>query len=1523
MPDTSKISRPIPSPLHTSITASNSPSAKHDNRPATEPLQAHSPSATATSSSPTFALGPPAVPDAFTATRAVSGPTSAASNALNNAILPSISAVGEDEEGDEEEEEREPAHPPQSPTEKQHYTDGIVESAFYSDSSLDISPDRSQSLRPIPPAVSLNDHSPSRSASGIPLTPSITGLPPSPMPASAVATSQAVREARATNPMRQSSMDSVLSAISAKAKPGSTELSPGRSSDIESLINTAGSAEAVIRYLLKDKHSQSQQNAQLWRLVDKQRAMILGLNKDLERALKDKERYRKKLKDVLATQNVGSVDVSNTLDTLADNHSVIAHDNVPDSPSLDSDAAMRNSPVGLAPYPITPPADQGTGPTSAVGELLDPEKAMPKPEEHAYDKFNVDAEELEAQRKRQQEQESNELHIKIGIPSSRTLPSPTTSRPPAPPPSQPPPAPPSMARGSNARPQATQDLEQFPSPPRKAPPPALNLSRKNTLDDKETDTEYEVILDVKDGDKGSSISSDKRGRRRTREEDDYMRSKIAIKEMEARSQSKKTKEEEGELAKLNSVIDGTPLPEPAAATANVISPSFGQNRANAPPPLMETMKPQQNSQNLMTYELMAPLRSPGLPISPRPGAQNSSMPMNGGPTAAPLSPRQPRQVIPMPSNMSIQGGISTDPAPSPMAPVKRSATAESGRGTDSPTERRHIFKGFQTEDHPDLLLTPNSLISVMVRVASSRMKPSRASLMSLTQLEEDPVFTLAVVSRNDGGELWRVEKDIISLSKLDQRLKAYPQFTARTPDRALFSGHSPAKLDARRVALEHYWDDVLKTSFDRDTAMELCKYLSANTLPPNFDEAWQPPASSNKAGQKPTDTGGRPSRSGYLTKKGKNFGGWKARYFVLGGGPTLKYYETPGGAHLGTIKLQHAQIGKQASHNDAQASGAPPTAGAAAATTEDFDNQYRHAFLIMEPKKKDSTTFFKHVLCAENDEERDQWVSALIQWIDYRDPDSDAKHSERPMTSGAGSNETNNNNSSSSSSSSSKSKKRHQTKGSSAHAKGSSSSSQQNSGSGSHLGDSDALIGVSYDSTKQGHVPARENNRNTMIGLPQNPRDNDPQAKENVPAISGPQNGQVIADATTWGSRLSQMPTGTATSGSGANGMLSLEEKKQRKRSFFGFGPKARSSSEGQDTLFDNPAPYTGPVRQVFGAQLSDAVRYNRPTDVNVPLPCVVYRCIQYLDSQNAVNEEGIFRLSGSNVVIKALKERFNSEGDINLVTDSVYYDIHAVASLLKLYLRELPTTILTREMHLEFMTAMEIPNMGEKCAVLGELVSRLPQANATLLKYLIAFLIKIINNSAVNKMTVRNVGIVFSPTLNIPAPVFALFLQNYEAIFEIEPENYELPMTLMSEDSAASSVASRPSFDPIPPRPATSSGASASPHRQRLMEQAARNSPTPPLLQDLNSVRGAATPTPPPGGMNFSMPQAYEPKGHGYGHGHGHGYGHAENGSVGSGSEMAMLGVPQEGGNSRRRESAIYGFGGPQQSRLREETRF
>lgn len=176
------------------------------------------------------------------------------------------------------------------------------------------------------------------------------------------------------------------------------------------------------------------------------------------------------------------------------------------------------------------------------------------------------------------------------------------------------------------------------------------------------------------------------------------------------------------------------------------------------------------------------------------------------------------------------------------------------------------------------------------------------------------------------------------------------------------------------------------------------------------------------------------------------------------------------------------------------------------------------------------------------------------------------------------------------------------------------------------------------------------------------------------PKISAPTNGTVIQDVGAWGNKSTTTTT-------------SVKEKKRsiwgfRTRSSFDLAAQANESSTAPVERREN-------VKPVFGIPLAEAVQDCGPIGVEADLPAVVYRCIEYLHAKDAALEEGIFRLSGSNVVIKALKERFNNEGDVDFLTGDQYYDVHAVASLFKQYLRELPTTVLTRELHLDFLRVL------------------------------------------------------------------------------------------------------------------------------------------------------------------------------------------------------------------------------------------
>jgi RalA-binding protein 1 len=850
------------------------------------------------------------------------------------------------------------------------------------------------------------------------------------------------------------------------------------------------------------------------------------------------------------------------------------------------------------------------------------------------------------------------------------------------------------------------------------PKPEVNVTN-NIID--ASDSEYE--------DDPESARSDylDRGRRKTREEDDRQREIQAQQEEEHRSRSKKDKQ-----SKSKAPVEKMDIPAAVPATV-ATDPAYDMRtqaaifQPTANPAEIVRNRAVSDATQMLRNNIAPSLMSPGLPMSPRPGDRppnspmpralntiSNSIPMSpkaGMPAGLPLSPRAPRHAIPLPPQTPVSMMSphldrakayhqQMQPHPHSLASVTESGLRPPGDERSPDRERSslssdpsvftpgEVYRGFVTEQYPGLLLPPNPLASIFVKTASSRMRPSRASFIAPKTADENPVLTLSVHERSDGKQLWQVEKTFAALASLDQQVRSMCSIRDRLPEKALFAGHAPAKIDARRMALNHYLDRMLDAITEEKAAMVVCKFLSSDAIGGDSGDYF---GSLNSSRPDSPVAQLRPNRAGYLTKRGKNFGGWKARYFVLDG-PNLKYFEGPGGAHMGSIKLQNAQIGKQSSN-------------AAQNANEDEDNQFRHAFLILEPKKKDSTSLVRHVLCAESDEERDAWVDALLQYVDFKDDEEPhiARQAQVLKTEAA------------------PRSPRPQKSMSDLSKAGSTHSTQTRS--------VDQVRAVNYSETVAGDAPvmgqAPLSPRPTQTPSP--PYDQLTNGQEQpYPTISAPTNLQVIQNAGDWGMR----PPPTPGSRDKKRSVFQLPFTRGRSSSELQGGDKAMSSGLAPER------PYASKV--IFGVPLAEAVAAAQPADVSTELPAVVYRCIEYLTYRNAIAEEGIFRLSGSNTVIRSLKDRFNAEGDVNLVTDDIYYDIHAVASLLKLYLRELPASILTRDLHLDFLHTLDIAG-NDKVAVLNALVNKLPRPNRALLEALSAFMLLIVNNVGVNKMSVRN----------------------------------------------------------------------------------------------------------------------------------------------------------------------------------------
>ncbi|KAI8343875.1 hypothetical protein BC941DRAFT_407203 [Chlamydoabsidia padenii] len=528
-------------------------------------------------------------------------------------------------------------------------------------------------------------------------------------------------------------------------------------------------------------------------------------------------------------------------------------------------------------------------------------------------------------------------------------------------------------------------------------------------------------------------------------------------------------------------------------------------------------------------------------------------------------------------------------------------------------------------------------------------------------------------------QLWCLEKLLSDFVNLDHLIKSkHPELASKLcnlPDRSLFVSRAPSKVDERKKAMEKYIQHMLTLPLTEIS--DICEFLSTNIL--------------EQKSSLPT------RKIGYLTKRGKNFGGWKIRFFVLDG-PVVNYYENKGGPHLGTINLARAQIGRQVEK---------PGAG----------DSFRHAFLILEPKKSAPNGIHRHVLCADSDMERDQWVETMSQYINYDDfgqpPPTPATPDYRQQLNKILQR-------SKSDASSFKNRKNNPYR----HIR------QRSSLDGANL------IYSSQEQQQQQDESSNDDKKNKSRGF---------WGKKMFNTNNNNSNGDNLAQT--------------------LNGALSVDQATALMSSIdlTGHTDTSNPTNQGKKGL-----------NQVFGVSLDEAVQVCRISQ-EYELPAVVYRCIEYLEAKDAAQEEGIYRLSGSAFKIKKLKEKFNQEGDVKLLDLEEYnHEVHAIAGLLKMWLRELPGNVLTTDLLTDFLHIADIEDRVERTTELGRLVSLLPLSNYTLLRTLSAHLIHIVQNAGVNKMTLRNLGIVFSATLGIPALVFNLFISEFDYVFWTKQNHHQ-----------------------------------------------------------------------------------------------------------------------------------------------------
>ncbi|XP_063538219.1 SLIT-ROBO Rho GTPase-activating protein 3-like isoform X4 [Cydia strobilella] len=163
--------------------------------------------------------------------------------------------------------------------------------------------------------------------------------------------------------------------------------------------------------------------------------------------------------------------------------------------------------------------------------------------------------------------------------------------------------------------------------------------------------------------------------------------------------------------------------------------------------------------------------------------------------------------------------------------------------------------------------------------------------------------------------------------------------------------------------------------------------------------------------------------------------------------------------------------------------------------------------------------------------------------------------------------------------------------------------------------------------------------------------------------------------------------------------------------------------------------------RGQFAAPLDDHLAAAR-----ADLPRVLTSCVRVISSYG-LRHQGIFRVSGSQVEMQALRAAFE-RGDDPLAHVRDASDINSVCGLLKLYLRELRPPLLPPQLQERLLRLAALPSDADFVRRMRELLATLPASSVLVLRYLLAFLAHLTEYSEYNMMDAWNLAICVGPTL-------------------------------------------------------------------------------------------------------------------------------------------------------------------------------
>ncbi|KAL6617828.1 hypothetical protein U3516DRAFT_628863 [Neocallimastix sp. 'constans'] len=160
-------------------------------------------------------------------------------------------------------------------------------------------------------------------------------------------------------------------------------------------------------------------------------------------------------------------------------------------------------------------------------------------------------------------------------------------------------------------------------------------------------------------------------------------------------------------------------------------------------------------------------------------------------------------------------------------------------------------------------------------------------------------------------------------------------------------------------------------------------------------------------------------------------------------------------------------------------------------------------------------------------------------------------------------------------------------------------------------------------------------------------------------------------------------------------------------------------------------------------------------------IPIIIYKCVQYL-KKYGLKKEGIFRVNGSERRIQATVKMFDESPYLG--PDSFEnLNVYDVASLIKLYIRQLPDALFPNEIYLPLLRYYDrYTSEKDRIKILQLFMMMFPRNYLVLLEYLLDLFRLVTRYSEYNQMNSSNLARVFAPNLLKPIPPAESSLKDY-----------------------------------------------------------------------------------------------------------------------------------------------------------------